>query len=80
LGSGRTGAYPDRPAEQLYRTSDDPYELTNLAYNKETETVKANLSSELDRWMKEQGDPGAAQDTKKALQAARKGAHLYGVE
>jgi N-sulfoglucosamine sulfohydrolase len=31
----------------------------------------------LDGWMKAQGDPGLAQDTDEAIQAARKGNHLY---
>lgn len=69
--------YMHRPAEQLYRTSEDPYELTNLAGDPEYADVQQRLSSELDRWMESQGDPGAAQDTQEALQAARQGKHLY---
>ncbi len=37
------------------------------------------FSDELDRWMAEQKDPGAAVDTPEALKAARRGAHLHGV-
>ncbi len=70
--------YVRRPAEQLYHTAEDPYEMTNLADNPAVSGVKARLSAELDRWMKEQGDPGAPQDTHKAIEAARRGAHIYG--
>jgi len=70
--------YTRRPAEQLYHTAEDPYEMTNLADDPATAGVKARLSAELDRWMKDQGDPGAPQDTHKAIEAARRGAHIYG--
>jgi uncharacterized sulfatase len=69
--------YTQRPAEQLYRTADDPYELTNLAGDASLATVKTRLSAELDRWMRSQGDPGAPQDTHEAIEAARRGKHLY---
>ncbi len=67
-----------RPREQLYHTRNDPYEMNNLAMDKQHAQVKARLSAELDRWLALQGDPGAAQDTDKAIQAARRGKHLYG--
>lgn len=69
--------YVHRPAEQLYHTADDPYELTNVADDPGHEKLKARLSAELYRWMKSQGDPGVAQDTHEAIQAARQGEHLY---
>lgn len=72
--------YMLRPAEELYDTKNDPYELKNLADDENHAATKARLSKALDAWMESQGDPGAVQDTKKALQAARKGEHLYGVE
>jgi N-sulfoglucosamine sulfohydrolase len=71
--------YMHRPAEQLYDTGDDPYEMINLAENPAFSAVKARLSSELDRWMTAQGDPGAPQDTHEAIQAARRGEHMYGM-
>lgn len=74
-----TKRYMHRPAEQLYHTAKDPYELINLASSEDHAKVKARLSAELDRWLKEQGDPGAKQDTHEAIEAARKGRHLYGV-
>jgi N-sulfoglucosamine sulfohydrolase len=70
--------YMHRPAEQLYNTAKDPYELKNLADDPVFSDIKTRLSTELDRWMKEQGDPGAPQDTHEAIQAARRGKHMYG--
>ena len=70
--------YTRRPAEQLYRTAEDPHEMTNLADDPAAADIKARLSAELDRWMKDQGDPGAPQDTHEAIEAARRGKHLYG--
>ena len=55
--------YMRRPAEELYLTRDDKYELTNLAENPAYADVKAQLSAELDRWMSDQSDPGAALDS-----------------
>lgn len=69
--------YMQRPAEELYHTAGDPYELENLADDPRHAERKARLSAELERWMKSQGDPGAAQDTHEAIQAAREGQHLY---
>jgi len=70
--------YMHRPAEQLYNTAEDPYELKNLAGDPAFSNIKDRLSAELDRWMKDQGDPGAAQDTHEAIRAARRGKHMYG--
>ena len=52
--------------------------MNNLAEAPEHAAIKKRLSAELDRWMKEQGDPGAAQDTHEAHKAAREGRHLHG--
>jgi len=69
--------YMHRPAEELYHTSADPYEMTDLAKDpKHQETLK-RLSTELDRWLTEQADPGIPEDTHEAHQAAKKGNHLY---
>jgi len=70
--------YTHRPAEQLYHTAEDPYELKNLADDPAVSDIKAQLIAELDRWMKEQGDPGTPQDTHEAIGAARRGEHMYG--
>jgi uncharacterized sulfatase len=70
--------YMRRPAEQLYHTAKDPYEMTDLANDPEASDIKGRLSAELDRWMKTQGDPGAPLDTPEAFNAARRGSHTYG--
>jgi len=70
--------YMMRPAEELYDLRADPFELKNLVDHPDLADTREKLSRELDRWLKEQGDPGIPQDTQKALDAARKGKHLYG--
>ena len=70
--------YTRRPAEELYDTATDPFELENRAADPALAEVKARLSAELDRWMESQGDPGMPEDTMEALTAARQGRHLYG--
>jgi N-sulfoglucosamine sulfohydrolase len=69
--------YMSRPAEQLYHTAADAYEMTNLAANQELANRKQQLIAALEEWMKSEGDPGAAQDTMKSLEASRRGNHLY---
>lgn len=69
--------YTRRPAEELYHTANDPFEMTNLAGDKQYDHVKHLLRAELDRWLVAQGDPGAPQDTDEAIQAAKRGEHLY---
>ena len=63
--------YLRRPAEELYHTAKDPFEMTNLANDPASADIKKRLSIELDRWMSEQADPGAPLDTLEALEAAR---------
>jgi len=72
--------YMRRPAEQLYHTAEDPYEMSNLAGTPEFSEIQKKLSMELDRWMERQGDPGAPQDTQRAHKAAKEGKHLYGAK
>jgi len=73
--SGRDSAkammarFRNRPAEELYRTDEDPYELNNLAGDPSYAEVKATLRAELKLWMAKQKDPGAALDTRKAYDA-----------
>jgi N-sulfoglucosamine sulfohydrolase len=69
--------YMVRPSEELYHTTADPYEMQNLAKDTSFAAIKARLSTELDRWMREQGDPGAQLDTTNALAAARSGHHKF---
>ncbi|MFW6163322.1 MAG: sulfatase [Planctomycetota bacterium] len=68
--------YMRRPAEQLYKVPDDPYEMTDLADDPEHVDAKGRLGAELDRWMKDQGDPGAALDTQKEWRASKRGRHF----
>ncbi|MAT13593.1 MAG: heparan N-sulfatase [Rhodopirellula sp.] len=72
--------YTRRPAQQLYHTTDDPYELTDLAGKKDVMKIQKDLQNELYRWMQSQNDPGAGLDTQKAIQAARQGKHLFRAE
>jgi N-sulfoglucosamine sulfohydrolase len=74
---GLVKRYQLRPAEELYHTAADPYELTNLIADPEHAEVRQRLSAELDRWMNAQGDPGRPMDTREALQAARRGEHKF---
>ena len=69
--------YTNRPAEELYHTEKDEFELKNQANNPEFKALKAELKDELEKWMAESGDPGIALDTQKALKAAQKGQHIY---
>ena len=69
--------YMHRPAEQLYHTANDPFELKNLADSPEHLWIREKLGDELDRWMASQGDPGSSEDTSAALEAARQGRHLF---
>ncbi|MEZ5429859.1 MAG: hypothetical protein R3F31_01480 [Verrucomicrobiales bacterium] len=56
----------------------DPTRAHDLADDAALAGVKARLSAELDAWLQSHGDPGIAQDTKEAHQAAKAGAHLFG--
>jgi N-sulfoglucosamine sulfohydrolase len=66
--------YMKRPAEELYDIHNDPYSLYNLADNERYAEIKKRLSHELDRWMEEQRDPGAALDTREKLIQSRQSA------
>ncbi len=68
--------YLRRPREQLYRIDLDPYELQDLAGRPEHAEAQRRLARELDRWMAEQGDPGAAIDCEKEWRASKKGKHF----
>jgi len=64
--------FQHRPAEELYRVDADPYELKNLAADPEYAKVKKRLRAELQRWMTDQKDPGAAMDDPAVHAANRK--------
>ncbi|TWU31757.1 sulfatase family protein [Novipirellula artificiosorum] len=69
--------YMRRPAEELYHTAQDRYEMNNLIDQDSVQSIQQQLSAELDRWMESQGDPGAEQDTVETHQAAKKGDHRF---
>ena len=69
--------YMHRPAEALYHTASDPYEMKNLVSTESGAAIKTKLSKELDRWLALQGDPGVDQDTPQSHQAAKRGQHRY---
>ena len=70
--------YMRRPTEELYDTASDPYEMKNVAADPKHAKTNKDLAAQLEKWMAEQEDPGVRQDTSEALQAARRGKHLYG--
>jgi len=64
--------YHHRPAEELYRVDEDPWEMNNLADKPQYAEAKERLRAELHRWMAEQNDPGAAMDDPEVHAANRK--------
>jgi N-sulfoglucosamine sulfohydrolase len=68
--------YMIRPAEQLYRLDLDPNEMEDLARDPAHQDALKRLSSELDRWMKDQGDPGASIDDLEVWNNAKEGNHF----
>ncbi len=62
-------AYHKRPAEELYDLRADPDEVKNLAADPAHAATLARLRSDLDAWMKANGDEGMA--TEREHQAAR---------
>ena len=62
--------YHNRPAEELYRVDEDPWEMNNLADKPQYAKIKKRLLTELHRWMDKQNDPGAAMDD---MEVYRKG-------
>lgn len=60
--------YKHRPEYELYDIEKDPYEMTNLAGQKELQKKQNELTAELVAWMKQQGDTGIEKDTRKDAQ------------
>lgn len=54
--------YTDRPEFELYDIEKDPYELNNLAYKEEFETIRNNMKRKIDEWMIQQNDEGKSID------------------
>lgn len=63
----RVAWYQKRPQFELYDLRKDPYELHNLAEDPAYQPIRETLKAELDRWMEQQGDEGAATE-QRALQ------------
>lgn len=68
--------YMIRPTQQFYDLQKDPDELVDLSGQSAFRNTLKKLSGELDKWMKEQGDPGAVIDNKIEWQNANKGNHF----
>ena len=66
-----------RPAEELYHTAGDRFEMKNLAKDPAHAEIKARLAKELDRHLAEQLDPGVPLDTPEASEAANKLKPIY---
>ncbi|MBN8458300.1 MAG: sulfatase [Verrucomicrobia bacterium] len=66
-----------RPAEQLYHTSADRFEMTNLADDPAHTATKARLAAALDKHLADQLDPGIPLDTPAAFKAAESGKPAY---
>ncbi len=66
-----------RPAEHLYHTAQDRYEMNNLADDPAHAETKARLAAALDRHLADQRDPGAELDTPAAFEAARRGEPIF---
>jgi N-sulfoglucosamine sulfohydrolase len=54
--------FENRPALEFYDTEKDPFELKNLAVDAQYAQRIAGLRTQLESWMKQQGDEGAAID------------------
>lgn len=52
--------YQHRPAEELYDCQDDPWNRKNRINDTSLAAVRDELRSQLDAWMKQQGDAGQA--------------------
>jgi N-sulfoglucosamine sulfohydrolase len=63
--------FVNRPAEQLYHTAEDRFEMKNLADDPAHAATKARLAAALDACLKDQLDPGVRLDTPEAFDAAQ---------
>ncbi|MEO0415336.1 MAG: heparan N-sulfatase, partial [Verrucomicrobiota bacterium] len=69
--------YMLRPSEELYDVQNDPYQFSNLAGSADLQSLKQQLSEQLDLWLKEEKDPGLVLDTLDVHQAAKKVEHRF---
>lgn len=63
--------YQSRPEFELFDCEADPLELTNLAGEKKHSALMAELKTELDKWMKSQGDTGLQAERESLLRQGR---------
>lgn len=56
--------FENRPAIEFYDTEKDPWELNNLANDPQYKDRIEKMKSELEKWMKQQGDKGAEMDVR----------------
>ena len=61
----------------FYHSLIDPYEMNDLAGIKKYHRKIEEMKKELERWMKDQKDPGIKLDTMEAHQNAKAGNHLF---
>ncbi|MGV3561107.1 sulfatase family protein [Larkinella arboricola] len=59
-----TERFVKRPAVEFYDTQADPWELNNLATHPTAQKRIEQYRQELEKWMKQQGDTGAALDVR----------------
>ena len=64
--------FRQRPAEELYDITADPYEWQNLAGDPKLAEVQSRLRAQLDRWMKAQGDRGQQTELEALKHQARR--------
>ena len=69
--------YQSRPKMSFYHSLTDPYEMNDLAGIKKYHRKIEEMKKELERWMKDQKDPGIQLDTMEAHQNAKAGNHLF---
>jgi len=55
-------SFEKRPAEELYDLNKDPGQINNVTGKAEFARIKKQLKAELARWMKQTGDPRAANE------------------
>ncbi len=59
--------YHQRPSEELYDITKDPWEENNLAEQPEFQALKKEMRHELEKWMEEQGDQRTVFNTPRPL-------------
>ena len=69
--------YQSRPKMSFYHSLIDPYEMNDLTGIKKYHRKIEEMKKELERWMKDQKDPGIQLDTMEAHQNAKAGNHLF---